>query len=234
MTKGEYVAEMLRNEILEHRLTEGAKLPSETELCQIYGVSRTSVRTAIQMLAVEGLIYTHHGKGSFVNSNYILKANSPFLFSDIQVSRIDMFEFRRIFEAESAALTASRADEKMIEQIRENVKKMQMADTVESAVNHDLEFHYLIAKATQNTIMPVIYDMLRPAYQKMFYENVTRRGNDGYKEHLQILSAIASRNPSQARIFMTEHLNKSMMQNTVESYMQIAGVESLFTVGSIG
>ena len=68
----------------------------------------------------------------------------------------------------------------------------------------------------------------------MFYENVTRRGNDGYKEHLQILSAIASRNPSQARIFMTEHLNKSMMQNTVESYMQIAGEESLFPVGSIG
>ncbi len=217
MTKGEYVAATLRNEILEHRLREGEKLPSETELCQIYGVSRTSVRTAVQMLSAEGLVNTYHGKGSFVSSNYILKAGSPLLFSDIQVSRIDMFEFRRIFEAESADLAATRADEKMIDQIRENVKKMQAADSVELTVSLDLEFHYLIAKATQNTIMPVIYDMLRPAYQMMFYENVAKRGNDGYNEHLQILSAIASRNPSQARIFMTEHLNKSMMQSTVET-----------------
>lgn len=221
MTKGEHVAETLRNEILAHKFSAGAKLPSETELCQIFGVSRTSVRTALQMLAAEGVIYTHHGKGSFVNSNYSLKANSPFPFSDIQVSRIDMFEFRRIFEAESAALAASRADDETIGQIRENVEQMQLSDNVESSVRLDMEFHYLIAKATRNAIMPVIYDMLRPAYHKMFYENVARRGNDGYKEHLQILSAIASRNPSQASVFMTQHLNKSMMQSTVESYMRV-------------
>lgn len=219
MTKSEQVAEVLKDEIKSGKLKPGEKLPSEAELCNRYNVSRTSIRSAINTLAGEGLICTYHGKGSFVNDYIDSLTNSQFIFSKLSVSRIDMFEFRRMFEAESAALAAIRADEKAIHMLKNSIINMQAANTAKEAAEQDMNFHYIIAQATQNSIMPEVFDMLRPAYNKMFYENINLRGNEGYKEHLQILSAIESRNPDIARRYMVEHLNSSMMQNTVATYM---------------
>ena len=219
MTKGDRVAEMLKEEINNGNLKPGEKLLSEVELCDKYKVSRTTIRSAIHTLAVEGLIDTYQGKGSFVNKHIQLGSNSQQVFSNLSASRIDMFEFRRMFEAESAALAAIRADEQTVDMLKNSVMKMQMARTTKEAAEQDMDFHYIIAQATQNAIMPEVFNTLRSAYSKMFYENVKLRGNEGYKEHLQIISAIESRNPNGARRYMEEHLNNSMMQNTVATYM---------------
>lgn len=218
MTKGELVAEALKKEIASGRIKPGDKLPSEAELCSLYNVSRTSVRSAIHTLAAEGAINTYHGKGSFVSKD--IAFNRSWLdFSNMRVSRIDMFEFRRMFETETAALAAARADEDIVERLKDNVAEMQRSGSPQDAVDRDTEFHYLIAEATKNSVMTEVFNMLRPTYRRMFFENVAIRGNDGYKEHLQIISAIESRNPEAARKYMAEHLNNSMMQNTVAIYM---------------
>ena len=57
------------------------------------------------------------------------------------------------------------------------------------------------------------FDLLRTSYQRMFMENVRRRGAAGAAEHLQILLAIESRNPDLARQYMAEHLNKAMEES---------------------
>jgi GntR family transcriptional regulator len=56
----------LRAEILEGQLAPGGRLPSESELGERFGASRITVRQALAELQREGLIYTLHGKGSFV------------------------------------------------------------------------------------------------------------------------------------------------------------------------
>lgn len=133
MTKGEQIAAMLKEQIKSGKLKPGEKLPSEAELCNMYHVSRTSIRSAITTLAGEGLICTHHGKGSFVNDHIESLTNSQFIFSMLSVSRIDMFEFRPMFEAESAALAAIRADEKAIDMLKNSIIKMQAATITKEA-----------------------------------------------------------------------------------------------------
>lgn len=219
MIKSKNVASLIKKEIEGGKWKDGDKIPSESELCKTYNVSRTSIRSAMNTLAVAGVIVTYQGKGSFVKKREELPVGAHLLLEGQHAGR-DLFEFRRIFEVEAAALAAQRADESIIERMKKSVVGMQQAKTVSDAVEHDMVFHSLISEATQNIIMQKTFNMMRPAYHEMFSQNVALRGIEGYKEHLLILSAIVSRNPEQAKNYMADHLNKSMMQNTVDSYMQ--------------
>ncbi|AKG43382.1 regulatory protein KorSA [Streptomyces xiamenensis] len=60
------IADQIRDAITTGRFTEGAKLPSEAELVEHYGVSRMTVRNALGVLQGEGLVRAEHGKGVFV------------------------------------------------------------------------------------------------------------------------------------------------------------------------
>ncbi|MFD5317928.1 GntR family transcriptional regulator [Streptomyces sp. NPDC127098] len=60
------IADQLREAIDKGRFTEGAKLPSEAELVEHYGVSRMTVRNALSVLQGEGLVHSEHGRGVFV------------------------------------------------------------------------------------------------------------------------------------------------------------------------
>lgn len=216
MTKVEQITESLKNEISNGTYPPGSKLPSEAVLCQTYQVSRTSIRSAIHSLVAEGIIETYQGKGSFISTRPSLHSTSIYISP---ANRLDMFEFRRIFEVECVALAALRADESILARMKQTIAYMQNTTDPEETVKMDMEFHYLVAKATGNTIMAEIFNMMKPQYEKMFIANVAMRKNDGYKEHLQIVSAIESRNPETARQYMAQHLNYSMMQDVVNSYM---------------
>jgi DNA-binding GntR family transcriptional regulator len=60
------VADDLRDDIESNRMRPGARLPSETDLGYQYGVSRVTVRHAIQALSDDGLVEAVHGRGTFV------------------------------------------------------------------------------------------------------------------------------------------------------------------------
>jgi DNA-binding transcriptional regulator YhcF (GntR family) len=64
------VADALRAAIRSGQLADEQALPSETQLMRQYGVSRNSVRTAVSLLRVEGLVVTEHGRGSFVRAGH--------------------------------------------------------------------------------------------------------------------------------------------------------------------
>jgi GntR family transcriptional regulator len=62
------IADQLRDAITRGDLGEGAKLPSETELSEHYGIARMTARNALRVLQDEGLIVAQHGRGVFVRS----------------------------------------------------------------------------------------------------------------------------------------------------------------------
>ncbi len=110
-TLAQRVVAGLKDKILAGDLPPGHKLPSETELIDEYGVSRTVVREAVTRLQAEGLVETFQGRGSFV-----LAMPEPTQFS-VEAAAIrthhdvlDMVDFRLGIECEAAALAAARVD----------------------------------------------------------------------------------------------------------------------------
>ena len=73
LTATELVAEQIREAIMSGKLAPGAQLPPETELVEMLGVSRGTLRESLRMLEEQGLIIRRRGKGTFVRARPILK-----------------------------------------------------------------------------------------------------------------------------------------------------------------
>jgi DNA-binding GntR family transcriptional regulator len=97
--KHQRIADALRSEITSGELAPGAQLPSEAELGQRFGVSRTTVRAALAALSNEGLIASETGRGSFVRQrrHLVYRPQEEFL---PQPESAEMDQFMRARQAE--------------------------------------------------------------------------------------------------------------------------------------
>ena len=115
------IAEELRNMILEEHIYQyGEKLPNENELSRHLGVSRTTLREGIRILASEGVLEVKRGRGTFVAEEVDQIVNSRIEiqdFSNMKITLRDLYEARMIFEPEAVALACKRATDEEIKQI---------------------------------------------------------------------------------------------------------------------
>ncbi|WP_110969479.1 FadR/GntR family transcriptional regulator [Pseudomonas huaxiensis] len=210
----------LTGQVRDGLLKPGERLPSEAQVMEHFGVSRTVVREAISRLQAAGQVETRHGIGSFV-----LESPSSGLFnipSDTVMTLADVLavmEFRISLEVESAALAAQRRTSEQLASLREALDGLNglMASGSDSA-GADFAFHLLIAEATGNRYFTDILGHLgakviprarlntrtyiRADDPRQYLERLER-------EHEQIYSAIASRDSESARAAMYLHLGNS-------------------------
>ena len=113
---GEQVFEQLKQMIIDGEWKQGDKLPSENALADMLGVSRITVRQALQKLGTLGLIETRLGEGSFVKVIDVsenMQALVPAVYLSGQETE-QVFEFRQIIDVESVRLAVRRATEEDI------------------------------------------------------------------------------------------------------------------------
>lgn len=99
----EQVFTQLKQQIISGEWKQGDRLPSENELGEILGVSRVTVRQALQKLTVLGLVETRSGDGSYITNNLgaLMNIMVPVAYlnnNDV----LQVLEFRKVIEAESA------------------------------------------------------------------------------------------------------------------------------------
>jgi DNA-binding FadR family transcriptional regulator len=146
------IAERIAAEITAGKLAPGTRLPTEQEMVESMGVSRTVVREAVAALRAEGLVITRQGAGAFVADD---AAQRPFRlaldglasFEDV----LDVMELRAGIETESAALAAERITPAAAAAIA--LALTRLATAVErggTAADEDFAFHCAIAEATGN------------------------------------------------------------------------------------
>lgn len=146
------VVDALGGRIRDGSFAPGEKLPTELEIMQELGVSRTVVREAISRLQAAGLVATRHGIGTFVVG---LGDPASFRISPEQLGTlhdvIDVLELRIAVETESAALAAERRAPENLAAMRSALRAFSAAvDEGRDAVGPDCQFHLEIARATQN------------------------------------------------------------------------------------
>lgn len=145
----------IKTMISERKLLPGAKLPTERELAEQFGVSRASVREALHSLEAIGLVDARVGSGTYVveNPDAILKHLSwAVYFSESMES--DLTEARKIIEPEIAALAAQYATAEEIEELRICLAAMEdAAHDPEEAAQQDYNFHIALARAAHNKVL---------------------------------------------------------------------------------
>jgi GntR family transcriptional regulator, transcriptional repressor for pyruvate dehydrogenase complex len=209
----------LSNEAFNHILAiiaaqgyePGTKIPSEHELVIMLGVSRNTIRSALNRLNALGILEARHGNG------YFLKNVDIDVFSSLQLpifleahSNLEtLTEFRMGVEPQGAALAALRAKTEDIESIRKSLDLSQrhLEDKKQFAV-FDMDFHLAIAKASGNSIIHRSTEMLKALYTVWLGNFITLHGNaksDSF--HHQIFEAIRAKDADKAREAMTEHLS---------------------------
>lgn len=207
----------VKDKIFAGDLPPGHKLPSETELVEEFGVSRTVVREAVTRLRAEGLVETFQGRGSFVlavpePTSFTVESAAIRSHHDV----LDMIDFRLGIECEAAALAAARADAAGAQNVRTALTEFTEA-APDDAVEADFRFHRAVAAASGNRFYVDLLDSLGPM---MIMLPRTRLGDTHsitdaahaeriLREHDAIATAVVDGDPELARAAMRLHLGNT-------------------------
>ncbi|MFN4014352.1 MAG: FadR/GntR family transcriptional regulator [Reyranella sp.] len=223
----EQVMARLSADIRGGRLAPGTRLPTEQMLTAELGVSRTVVREAVAALRADGLVVTRRGSGAYVAD----PSAGPFRIVPPRAASLsdilNVMELRLAVEVQAAGLAAERATRAQLGSIRVAWRGIDDAlQRGEGAVAEDFAFHRAIAEATGNDQFPrflaylgshviprqsVRLDMDTPAERRQYLERIQA-------EHTRIVTAIAVREPEEARRAMRDHLTRSL-----DRYRTLAG-----------
>jgi GntR family transcriptional regulator, transcriptional repressor for pyruvate dehydrogenase complex len=204
----------------EGMLTPGARLPPERELAANFGVARSSLRPALKVLEIMGVITQKVGDGSYLNkdASSVLAVPMEFLFLLDDTSLQELTEMRLMMEPALAAKAAERADAQHIALLRQSMVDLEQSkhDRVR-LVASDLLFHRAIFQASGNRLAGRLFHTIHRAMLNMIM--VTSQLVDlehTLHFHQPILVAIEQRNPELASRLMTDHLNdaRDLLLNT--------------------
>lgn len=198
--------------ISEGKLKPGDRLPPERELIKQFGVSRPTLREALNSLVAMGFLEVKHAKRTFVKSVTSERMQDPLsLLLKTDTKKIfDLIEVRKAMEAWGAFHAAQRATEEDIKQLESITEEMQAAfDEGRSWQKQDADFHLAMAQATHNTIqthlMSTVYNLLRESVARVFTD--PKKVKRLLQHHYRIFSAIKNHSPEKARERTLEHLN---------------------------
>lgn len=211
----EKVATQLKNAITTGVFRVGQRLPSERELAEQMGVSRPSVREAIQQLELMGMVESIHGGGTKVRSLTEQEIQRPIervLGEDVQ-KVIELAEVRALLEPWAARQSAIKRSEEELERLRAFLEEMEK-DLEKGSIRAevDMKFHIEIASASHNTIffhlMQTIHQLIsfsvRLNREKLFAYPEDQ--NRLFRHHSEVFKAIENRDPDTAESAMREHL----------------------------
>ncbi|MEW6137565.1 MAG: FadR/GntR family transcriptional regulator [Thermodesulfobacteriota bacterium] len=211
----EKVAQQIKKAISDGIFKVGDRLPSERDLVEQMGVSRPSIREAIQLLELQGMVETVHGGGSVVRNiaeQDIQKPIETFLREDRQ-RVLELTHVRAFMEKWAARQAASQRSEEELERMGRYLREMEKDfDRGRVRPDIDFKFHSEIAAATHNTIfvhlMDSIHQLVKYSVQVHREEVFLARESQEIilNHHRKIFSAIRNRLPETAESAMAEHL----------------------------
>lgn len=207
----EEIAKQIINLISNGDLKPGQRLPSERELCEHFGASRSSLREALRCLSIVGVLNARVGDGTSVAADggrFLRKIVEWRLITerhDIE----NLMEVRIALEGVSAANAALRATGDDIQTFQDRLAKMKDADndTKKFAVL-DVEFHIALAKSSGNALVFDLVSMIRSHLVRAL-PRVLLLPNAmplSMREHAAIVAAIERHDAEAARAAMQAHL----------------------------
>lgn len=205
----------IATQISDGDLELGQRLPTEFELARTMGVSRAVVREAFSRLKQDGLIEARQGSGAFVTST---RPAGSFRFNRGELENdhaqlAQVFELRLTLEGDAAGYAAVRRSDEDLKRISDCLGAID-ADIRKGndGIEADFAFHGAIARATGNTFILQLIDLL--GVQLKNSVRVARINSSSYRgrpeavlgEHTEIYEAIAEKRIDAARGAARRHV----------------------------
>jgi GntR family transcriptional repressor for pyruvate dehydrogenase complex len=215
------IVEQLERMILEGTLRAGGRLPAERALAEQFGVSRPSLREAIQKLTAKGLLVSRQGGGNYVVDSLGSTFSDPLLhlLESSPDAQRDLLEFRHTLEASCAYYAAIRATDVDRLRLREAFDALQdcynRAEEVSRAEEGaaDASFHLAIAEASHNAVLlhtiRGLFDLLKRSVVTNIggmYKQRTETRDMLIDQHRELYQAIIEGRADDAREVSSRHL----------------------------
>jgi DNA-binding GntR family transcriptional regulator len=193
------VADRLRQQIYSRALEPGSWI-DEMKLAQAFGISRTPLREALKVLAVEGLVTMKLRRGAYVT----------------EVSRDDVaqvYHLLALLESDAAASAAEHADDAQREQLRQlhaRLEKQVRQRDAFFATNE--QFHMALLQIAGNRWALQIVTDLRKVMKLNRHHSLFKQGrlSDSLAEHRVLMEAIEARDAERARAQMRAHFEHGL------------------------
>jgi GntR family transcriptional repressor for pyruvate dehydrogenase complex len=206
---------LLLDHIKDSGLKGGDRLESERELAKILGISRPSLREAIQILQVQGRLMVRHGIGIFV----LDEADGEKLRDSLRAAqhRIEeLFQMREILEAPAVEWAAERRTDEQLQAMKSAAHNLNNA-IAENPIDFDkvrkldMEFHLTIVRSAQNQFLNQTLGTLQEIMYRSMDNTLKLPGRIDASEHEHgvILEAIEKKDPIAARLMIIQHIHNA-------------------------
>lgn len=207
----EHIVSSIEDLIISGKLKPGDRLPPERELALTMEVGRGAVRESVKLLADRGLVQVLPGRGTFVSEpqGSTLTATIDRFLRAGKGTHGDLTEVRRVLEVAIAGLAAERASEEDVQELRDTLAEMEASiGSPDDYVAAHLEFHSCLARATGNTVFPLLInamvDLLRDRTFVALREPAAVDNRQFW--HRRLVEAVANHDSAAARDAMERHL----------------------------
>jgi GntR family transcriptional repressor for pyruvate dehydrogenase complex len=211
----ENAADQIQTLILRKKYTPGARLPSERSLAQQFHISRHSLREALRILDVMGLIEIKVGDGIYVKEVNFLPYIESLNFSirtRLQVERdtlVKLWETRRMLEVGMVDIAARQMNDSFLRSLWWCIEEMKKnIDHQDAFISSGIRFHRLIAEIGQNEVLILVWDMLanliRTSQNKIY--RIPWSPKKALAAHKKIYRALETRDSKKAVEAMKQHM----------------------------
>jgi GntR family transcriptional regulator, transcriptional repressor for pyruvate dehydrogenase complex len=215
------VVQRLRDAIAQDRLAVGERLPSERELCEQLGVSRTIVREAIRVLTSQGILTVSQGRRAVVTADLSTVQLLPMrqLIEDTARETFgDVLDARLILEVAGAERAAQKATTEDIAALETALLALRTAPARSAAAKQAHgAFHRAVARASHNPLLVHMVDLLLEVHVGHAQEGEQEPDMPllplGYEAHARIFRPIREGRAAAARRAMHEHLHVTIQHH---------------------
>lgn len=230
------VAADLETRILEGSLRPGDRLPAERELAVELGISRPSLREAIQKLVAKGLLASRQGGGTYVTDRLEAPFVDPWqgMLDDHPAIQTDMLEFRHMLESQAAFFAAERATDADIARLDaafEELTRHYQANDLPAGIKADVTFHQVVAECSHNVMIGHLTASLLRVIHGHISRNIEQlhgrpsRWIQLQSQHQAIWRGIRDHQPEQAAAAARRHI-EFVQQNILDSAKEVARLHS--------
>ena len=230
------VLEEIRRQILDGELREGDKLPCQDLLAAKMGVSRSSLREALQSLSLVGAIEQRPGVGTVVKhrANALLAGKIDRL-SASGFSFLDLLETRHLLEVNLIDLVVVRITDQELQLLEQSIQNAYFI--IKEGRNgdyyqEDLSFHILLAQASHNLFLAHLISVINyqvEGLMREYFRHAPHNNLASLQHHQSIVRALKKRNKAAARRAMYSHftwLKKQALSNPLVIHKAGLAMES--------